>query len=103
MQSRYFVFLYRPGPQWLPGKPITEQPLDGHFRYMTQLEADGILVLGGGFLDDSGAMGVLIAPSQHEAEGLVADDPAVRGQVVTATVHPWFITVARPITASSAP
>jgi uncharacterized protein YciI len=93
MQTNYYVFLHVPGPNWLSGKPITEQPLGGHFQYMTQLEAQRILVLGGGFLDGSGAMGVLVADSLAEAESLVNNDPAVREQIVTTTVHPWFVTV----------
>jgi hypothetical protein len=39
-------------------------------------------------------MGVLIANSQAEAEHIVANDPAVNEQIVKATVHPWYVTVA---------
>lgn len=101
MQTKYYVFLYVPGPNWLPGKPISEQPLAGHFRYMTQLESQRKLVLGGGFLDGSGAMGVLVADSQAEAENLVTHDPAVRERIVTATVHPWYVTVAAALETSN--
>jgi len=94
MQTKYYVFLHRPGPNWLTGKPIAEQPLAGHFQYMSQLESEQKLVLGGGFLDGSGAMGVVVANSQTEAESIVANDPAVCEQIVTATVHPWYVTVA---------
>lgn len=48
MQTDTYVFIHRPGPNWLPGKPILDQPLQGHFEYMTRLEADGTLRLGGG-------------------------------------------------------
>jgi uncharacterized protein YciI len=94
MKTKYYVFLHTPGPNWLTDKPITEQPLANHFRHMSQLESEGKLVLGGGFLDGSGAMGVLIADSQSEAEHIVANDPAVKDQIVKATVHPWYVTVA---------
>lgn len=93
MQTKYYVFIHKPGPNWLSGKPITEQRLAGHFQYMTQLETNGKLVLGGGFLDGSGAMGVLIADSQAEAESIARNDPAAREQIVMVTVHPWFVTV----------
>lgn len=36
----------------------------------------------------------MLALAQAEAEGIVAADPAVRDQIVTATVHPWYVTVA---------
>ena len=101
MRTKYYVFLHRPGPNWLTDKPITEQPLASHFQYMTQLESERKLVLGGGFLDGSGAMGVLVADSQAEAENIVAHDPAVREQVVTSSVHPWYVTVAGAIEKSS--
>jgi len=93
MQTKYYVFLHVPGPNWLAGKPVTEQPLAGHFQYMSRLESEGKLVLGGGFLDGSGAMGVLTANSQSEADQIVANDPAVKEQIVKATVHPWYVTV----------
>jgi uncharacterized protein YciI len=101
MRTKYYVFLYVPGPNWLADRPFTEQPLAGHFQHMSKLESEQKLVLGGGFLDGSGAMGVLVADSQTEAENLVAQDPAVRDQVVTATVHPWYVTVAGAIDKSS--
>jgi uncharacterized protein YciI len=100
MQTKYYVFLHVPGPNWVAGKPITEQPLADHFQYMTQLESEQKLVLGGGFLDGSGAMGVLVADSQAEAESIIANDPAVREQIVTATIHPWYVTVAGSIETS---
>lgn len=93
MKTQYFVFLHRPGPNWLKEKPVHEQPLEGHFQYMAQLSGSKILVLGGGFLDHSGAMGVLKAGSLDEAETLVAEDPAVCDGIVKTSVHPWFVTV----------
>ena len=102
MHTNYYVFLHVPGPNWLVGKPILEQPLAGHFQYMTQLESERKLVLGGGFLDGSGAMGVLVANSQAEAESIVKNDPAVREQIVTTTIHPWYVTVAGSIQPSNA-
>jgi uncharacterized protein YciI len=91
---QYFVFLHRPGPAWLEGKPITEQPLAEHFRYMDDLESSGQLVLGGGFLDSAGAMGVLKVGSLGEAQSLLERDPAVKNGIVVTEVHPWFVTVA---------
>jgi uncharacterized protein len=94
MNTNYFVFIYKPGPNWLPDKPITEQPLAGHFHYMSQLETEGQLVVGGGFVDGSGAMGVVRMSNLAAAETLIANDPVVKDDIVTATVHPWFVTVA---------
>lgn len=93
METNYFVFLFSPGTNWLKDKPIEEQPLQDHFQYMTKLESEGTLILGGGFLDGTGAMGVLKVESLESAKEIVAKDPAVVDGLVTATVHPWFVTV----------
>ena len=55
----YFVFVYRPGPAWLPGRGILQQPLAEHFAYMEKLQQDGVLCVGGPFKDGAGALGIL--------------------------------------------
>lgn len=86
----YFVFIYRPGPAWVKGKTVREQPsLAGHFAHMAKLQESGQLVLGGPFKDDSGAMGVIVFEDLEAAEKAVEDDPLVRAKVVTAEVHAW--------------
>lgn len=94
METEYYVFLHSPGPNWLDGEPITAQPLAGHFEYMSQLEAEKKLVLGGGFTDNSGSMGVLQVSSLSVAQEIVDNDPAVKDSIVTAEVHAWYVTVA---------
>ena len=89
----YFVVLYTPGTSWRTGKAVLEQPFERHFAYMAELEASGILKLGGGFADDTGAMGVLEVESLEKAENLVANDPAVKDHIMDANVHPWFPSV----------
>jgi len=36
-----YLCVYRPGPRWLPGKPLAEQPLREHGRYMLDLYKRG--------------------------------------------------------------
>lgn len=93
MDTEYYVFIHKPGPNWLRGKPVNEQPLSGHFEYMTKLEHENVLVLGGGFTDNSGAMGILRARNIAEAEKTVNADPAVQEGIVVTEVHPYYITV----------
>ncbi|MCU0492764.1 MAG: YciI family protein [Chloroflexaceae bacterium] len=88
-----FLVIYRPGPSWLAGKPIAEQPLAGHFAYMEQLYSQGILRLGGPFLDDSGAAAVLEADDLTTAQQLAAHDPAVVAGVAVVSVHGWQLAV----------
>lgn len=101
MKTNYYAFIYSPGPNWLAGQPIFKQPLDGHFKYMGKLEAEGKLILGGGFIDGAGAMGVLEVATFEEAFRLVANDPAIKDGIVTAEIHPWYVTVVGQIEKSS--
>jgi uncharacterized protein YciI len=84
-----FLVTYRPGPSWLPGKPLSQQPLAEHFKYMVSLYAKGAMKFAGPFTDDTGGAGVLEAASKDEVEALVTGDPAVIAGVLAYEIHPW--------------
>lgn len=86
-----FIAHYHCGPQWLAGKSVFEQPLQGHLAYMQQLLQQLRLLIGGPFLDDSGGLIVLSADSIDDARALVAADPAIRDQIMVAQVYPWRV------------
>lgn len=88
MKSTYLV-VYRPGPAWLPGMPLAEQPLREHGRYILSLYVKGSLKSAGPFLDDSGGAAVFEAASEEEARAVVAADPAVVSGVFLGELHPW--------------
>jgi hypothetical protein len=53
----YFVLFHTPGPARRAGFDFRHQPgVMGHVRYVSQFEANGLLAMGGPFLDDSGGM-----------------------------------------------
>ena len=87
--QKLFVFLYSPGPKWIAGKSVFEQPLETHQAYMVRLANDKTLITGGPFTDNSGAMGIIQAENLDHARQVIELDPAVRDQVVTARVMPW--------------
>ena len=89
----YFVGIYTRGSSWLSGKAILEQPLEAHFAYMEALQDRHILILGGPFKDDEGALAVIEAASLPEAQRIFAADPAVRQEIFSVAVHPWFVAV----------
>jgi len=60
---------------------------------MSRLQKEGILILGGGFLDNTGAMGIFLSEEIKHAQDIVSADPVVRDKIVTATVHPYVVTV----------
>jgi uncharacterized protein YciI len=90
-KPKTFLVVYRPGPSWVAGKPLAEQPLKEHGRYMIELYGKGVLKMAGPFLDDSGGAMVFEAASETDAKALVAADPAVAGGIMVADLRPWRI------------
>jgi uncharacterized protein YciI len=84
-----FLVIYRPGPAWLPGKPVTEQPLKEHGKYMLGLYVRGSMKLAGPLTDNAGGAVVLEVADQSEAQAIVAQDPAVKSGIFVYEMHPW--------------
>ena len=87
--SSYFAVVLERGPNWLPGKTASQQPLGEHGRYLQRLMASGKLVLAGPFLDDQGGFALLKAANLAEAQQIENQDPAIRNRILRATVHPF--------------
>ena len=94
LASNYFVGIYARGPKWLLGKSIHEQPLEAHFAYMEKLQSSNVLILGGPFKDDEGALAIIEATDLAEAQLVFDADPGVIQEIFSVVVHPWFATVA---------
>jgi uncharacterized protein len=86
----HYVLLYRPGPAWVAGVPVTEQALGPHRAYAQALFEAGRLVFAGPFLDDGGGVAVLNVRDRAEAERTLAADPAVASGVLVGEVRPCF-------------
>lgn len=86
-----FLALYRPGPNWVAGKPIREQPPREHGKYLLDLYARGVMKFAGPFDDNTGAAVVVEATDEAEAKALIAADPAVKNGVFAAEIHPWAL------------
>ena len=84
-----YVVIYKPGPAWAPGKPISEQPPKEHGRYMLDLYEQGLLERAGAFLDDAGGMVLLRVANLERATAIVEADPAVKARVFAYEIHPW--------------
>lgn len=87
-QPSYLV-VYRPGPRWLPGKPLEEQPLREHGRYMLELYKRGVMRLAGRFADGSGGAMLIGADDDASARAIVAADPAVVAETFTYELRQW--------------
>jgi uncharacterized protein YciI len=77
---------YDPGPAWLPGKPVFEQPLEGHAEFNEQRIADGTLIVSGPLIGRDGGFALYRGPDQATVIDLLAEDPAVCSGVFVVTV-----------------
>ena len=87
-KETYFV-IYRPGPAWLEGKSVFEQPLKEHGKYMLNLYIKGSMKLAGPLTDNAGGAVLLVVGQESEAKAIVAEDPAVKSGIFLYEIHPW--------------
>ncbi len=93
----YFVLFHSPGSSWQEGTSFREQPgVREHVAYMAGFEQEGVLVMGGPFLDDSGGMMVMQAESLEVAQTLAEADPAVQSNLLNVEVKPWMVVMRQP-------
>ncbi|HET9315508.1 MAG TPA: YciI family protein [Vicinamibacteria bacterium] len=90
-KRKTYLVVFKPGPAWLPGRPVTEQPIKEHGPYMLGLFKKGIMKFAGPFSDGSGGAYVFEAASDEEADAIVAADPAVIDKVFVPERHPWYL------------
>jgi uncharacterized protein YciI len=83
------LVIYQPGPGWLAGKSVLEQPLKEHGKYMLSLYMKGSMKLAGPLTDNAGGAVLLAVANESEAKALVTDDPAVKSGVLVYEMHPW--------------
>jgi uncharacterized protein YciI len=89
-----FVVTYGPGPKWVAGKPIPEQDIGPHSKYMDAFVTKGIVFAGGPY-DDSHGIYLMKAKSATEIAEITDHDPGVTGGVLTAEAHPWTVLMNR--------
>jgi uncharacterized protein YciI len=73
-----FIILWAPGPAWVPGKTVREQPYwTQHADFMDPLFENGTVIMGGPFADATGSLVIVEAENEHEVADLFAHDPFV--------------------------
>ena len=75
--TKQFVVLLKRGPKWVEGKPVAEQALGNHGRYLQEQMTKGALQLAGPFLDESGGMVLYNAKDEAEVRSIAEHDPGV--------------------------
>jgi uncharacterized protein YciI len=94
MRDVRLVVMHTPGPSWLPGRSMFEQPgIKEHVAHYRKLLDAGKLTLGGPYLDDKGGGMMIPANGVSEAEiaKFAAEDPAVKSGLLVAEIRPWLI------------
>lgn len=86
-----YLVVYGPGASFRAGKPLSEQPLRGHFGYLSSLYRQGILKWAGGFGDEQGGALVFTAPDDAAALAVVRADPAVKDAVFGFQLRRWHL------------
>src|SRR4030095_10473461 len=84
-----YLVIYRPGPAWVTGKTVTEQPLKEHGKFMLSLYIKGSMRLAGPLTDNAGGAVLLDVSDETEAKAIVANDPAVKSGIFVYEMHPW--------------
>ncbi len=90
--KKTFLILYLPGPAWISGRPIFEQPLEAHGNYVRNYYREGKVRMAGPFLDSSGGASLLeVEGGEAEARSIAENDPAVKAGIFTFTLYPWHL------------
>lgn len=88
-----YVVIHTRGSAWRPDLPFAEQAgIQDHIEHYRGMLENGILALGGPFLDNTG--GMMIATRSVSSKELVqyaGQDPAVQSGVLRFEVRPWLI------------
>ena len=88
----YLVILRRDGPRWDPQRPMEEQEeWPAHARFMDDLVASGIVVLGGPLADEQRVALACVAPSAPELRAVLDGDPWAGSHLVVSSIEPWTI------------
>ena len=94
--THYLYTIHPSRPEMLIHGPTPEEEgiVAQHFAYLKQLTEQGVVVLAGRTLNtDASSFGIVIlqADSEEAARTLMANDPAVKHQVMRAALYPYRI------------
>jgi uncharacterized protein YciI len=88
----FHVVLERSGPEWDASRPLEEQSgWAEHARFMDDLVADGIIVLGGPLADERRVVHALEAPSEDTVRDILGRDPWHETHLSIAAIDAWTI------------
>jgi uncharacterized protein YciI len=88
--TRLFAVIRQRGPAWDDSIPLPDLPgFRAHSDFVTAMEAEGFLVLGGPLEGTDKALLVIRAPDEAAIRARLAEDPWGEDYLVLAGIHPW--------------
>jgi uncharacterized protein YciI len=94
----WYVLQHQPGPAVAEGASAFDHPrISEHYAFLQRMSEVGDLVAAGPLLDADGAgMSIIEADSEEDARLIATeDDLSVVEGVLTVTVRPWRVVMAR--------
>ena len=90
--KQYCLRLYRKGPNRDQPPEEADRIQLEHLRYLFQLRAEGMIVINGPVIDDSGLSGMAIfnTTDKEEVKRLADGDPAVKAGRVVYEIYHWY-------------
>lgn len=91
--SKTFVVFRSPGPEWVVGTPVREQPLwNEHAAFIDNLFSTGYIRLAGPYAEHPGALLIVETEAIDIARRLFDDDPwTTTGILDAGEVREWTI------------
>ncbi len=89
METQSFVIMLRPANDY--GNPETEERVSEHFKYLQELQKEGILTMAGRFSEVLIGLVMIEASTKEEAIEIMNNDPAVKSGIFHAELYPWRI------------
>ncbi|HEY0614146.1 MAG TPA: YciI family protein [Candidatus Elarobacter sp.] len=84
--------IYRRGGRWDAAAPFREQSgIGAHVGFLRERSADGSLLCGGPFTDDSGGVAIYRCDDLPALTALVGSDPCVVDGLLEAEIHPTML------------
>jgi uncharacterized protein YciI len=91
INKQTFLVIYKPGPAWLEGKPLSEQPIQQHGKYMLSLYQTDIMRFAGPFGNNAGGAALINASGEEEAKTIINQDPSVIEGVFIYELFAWTL------------
>ncbi len=88
----YCVRLFKPGPSRNQSPEEADKIQLEHIRYLTQLRAEGKILINGPVIDDDeiSGIGIFSTADKEEVRRLSDEDPAVRAGRLVYSIYHWL-------------